>query len=210
MAEQRAVRFAHRLAPLLAFGVVGFLQRDRDGAVLMARHDLMRRVGHVVEELEEERLGGEPHVLRLREVEAEQGVEELMLGGLDLAPGQPVIGAAQLRDDAVVGTGRAHDVGRVGGDHPVADAMRGIGAETEAAVLEAERAKGVAIGFESGQDVVVRPIAERMLAALATSVFEEKYLGAMLAGEKLHRAVRSRGRQGRGNDENTSSRPVGS
>ena len=122
MAEQRAVRFVHGGAPLLALGVVGFLERERDQAVIVTGHhpravDLRR----ACQEIEHQALAAIVALSVERQIELHQCIEQPMLGDFDLPPGDDISCNAGVGDGAVVPAGRAVGFGRVGLDHPVAN-----------------------------------------------------------------------------------------
>jgi hypothetical protein len=154
VAEQRAVGLAHRAAHLFAVGVVGFGDVQRDEAVVVAGHDA-RTIFAVLEEFECQamlRIG-----LARRHVEAERGqrVQQTPFRHLQPVPVEPVIRRAQIRYRARELAGPAQRVGRVGGDHPVADIFdRIVVAPPEQCALgkRMQAAPAFVIGFFEGAD----------------------------------------------------------
>jgi hypothetical protein len=103
MPEQGPVRLAHVAALLFPMSVVGFGNVDGDGAVEMAGQDRLP--------LGDEKVEGEPARISClddqRQPEAQQAVEQPMLGQFDLAPEQQIARFGQVRDRAVMAAGKA-------------------------------------------------------------------------------------------------------
>ena len=88
MAEQAAIGLGQFRAAPLDLGAIGFRQRNRHDAVVMARHHFgTGRVGGIGEEFERQAvvrvLGPGPE----RQLPAKQAVEQPVLGKLDVSPG---------------------------------------------------------------------------------------------------------------------------
>jgi len=64
-----------------------------------------------------------------RKPQLQQRIEQPMLGELDPAPMQQVLGLREVGDGAVVAAGRTKCFGVIAGDEPVADVVLRIGAE---------------------------------------------------------------------------------
>ena len=121
MAEQGAVGLVHARTAPLEFGRIGFGERDRHHAVVVARHHLrpgvLRRIGQEFE--------GEA-VLRIlgpglqRQPPAQEAVEQPVLGEFHLPPRGRHGRRSTGRDRVVVPAGAAKPVRRGRGDQPVA------------------------------------------------------------------------------------------
>ncbi len=153
VAEQRAVGLRHVLAGPLALGVVGLGDVDCDEPLRMARNDLGRLpecrpgIGQKVE--------GEPglRILPLtdqRQPQAEEPVDQPVLGGLEALPAQQVLRRAEVRDRAVVAAGPAERIRVVRRHQPVAGLVRGIGAEAVDLLRCGQRAPAIAVLLGKG------------------------------------------------------------
>ena len=128
------------MSPLLALGVVGLLQRQRDQAIVVSGQDA-RPVGvrRARQKIELQAQMAVRILLVERQVKLHQGVEQHMLGDLNLAPGGDIRGVAGVGNGPVMPAGGAIGVGQIGVDHPVADGEFGIGAKTIKLLVDGER-----------------------------------------------------------------------
>ena len=141
VAEQRAIWLVHDGAPPLALGVVGLFDRERDQAVVVARHHSRPgEMGRACQKIERQALAAVGVALVERQIELHQRVEQAMLGDLDLLPSANVACDTRVGDRPVVPAGGAVEAGRVGLDHPIADAEPRIGAEAKKLVARGKRA----------------------------------------------------------------------
>ena len=183
MAERGAVDFAHLFAHAFAFGVVAFLQRDGDQAVIVAGEHVGLG-GGFGREVEGETVGGVFGAVGEGQAQAKQGVDQAVFGRFQGAPAGEVLRDGDVRDDVVVAAGGAEGGWAVGGDEPVADVVAGVGAE-------APRAAGIApelaVLFEGAHAGGGRVIAEPVVALVAADVFEVEHVAAGRAFEEAHR-----------------------
>ena len=192
MPEQRAVILAEQHPPALALDVVGLRDVEGDEAAAMAREDRrpdLIALGRIDQEIEGQTRGGVLVPGHQRKVEAQERVEQPVLGGLDLAPAGQVPGDGEVRHHVVVPAGDAVAVRGILGNQPIAGVVIGVGAE---AVLAARIGIGVpeaADRFHRRHLVDVADIAQPALAALAMGALEADRLVAGLALEDFHGAV---------------------
>ncbi len=117
VAEQRAVGLVEQRAAIFARGVVGFLEGKGDDAALVAGED--RRGGDVlVEELEAQAVDGIFVARGERQVQAEQGIEQALLGALDHLPAGEIGGIGDVGHERVVAAGAADRDRRPGRTRP--------------------------------------------------------------------------------------------
>jgi hypothetical protein len=191
MPEQRAVGFVEPLALALAFHRVRLGDVDGDDAVEVP----CRRFG---EEVEGQRRGGPAAIGVEREPEAQQRVDQPLLGALDGRPGGDVLGRRQIGDRAVEPAGAAQAIALIVGHEPVADAVCVVAAVLEAATREAplHPEGSVALRRERDHPQRRRLEAQRMPATLAAHVLEVDLVPAVGAGKALHLVLRSRHARG--------------
>jgi hypothetical protein len=125
-----------------------------------------------------------------RQAEAQQPVDEAVLGGFQALPEQEVLGCIEVGYRPVEKAGAAECVRAVGPYQPVAGAVDGIGAEAESFIGGGQRTPAVAgLGRQGTQHGSIGQIAQNVSAALATRVLEVEQLAAVLAFEQLHAAL---------------------
>jgi len=180
MAQQRAIGLRHGLALALALDRVGLAYRDGDDAVEVPCE-------RVADEVEGERPLADGRAVE-REPEAQERVDEALLGALEQAPGIDVPGIRQVRDGAVQGACDAIGGRRTIAYEPIAGALLVVGAVAvagegpaailaiELAVLRPKRRHVEAMGLK----------AERVAASQAADILEVDRVAARGAFERLH------------------------
>jgi hypothetical protein len=190
MPEERAVGLGHFAAMTFPLGVVGLGDVDGDQPQSMARNDLRAFLEHRAragEEVEGEPFFGVLELARQRQAEAQQPVDEAVLGLFQALPEQEILGRLEVGNRAVEPAGAAECVRAVGGHQPVAGAVDRIGAEAESFIGGGQRTPAVAaFGRQGAHHRSIGQIAQNVSAALAPGVLEVEQLAAVLAFEQLH------------------------
>src|SRR5215831_13170705 len=118
-----------------------------------------------------------------------------MLGVFDFAPTHEIFRISEIRDDAVMATGGAKDLGLLGRHQPVADVVLGVGAEPVELALPGKRPPAAVSLFQCGDGFLMRQIAQAQAAAFALCILEVERLTAILAFKKLHGRIADRCRR---------------
>ena len=176
VAKQRAIGLVHDGAALLALGVVGFLDRKRDQAVVVGRHHArsvdMRRAR---QEIEHQAMVIAVFLAK-RQVELHQCVEQPMLGDLDLAPSDDVARDRGVRNHPVVPAGVAKIVGRIRLDQPVAaaaDRDLPAGAQKRYCLSSSASARHSLASGSSADRFMISEIKPRRRAHFSQTVFSK-------------------------------------
>ena len=183
MTEHRAIGLLHRLALALALDRVGLADGDGDDAVEVTGE-------RIVDEVEVQRRLAHGGAVE-RQAQAQQRIDEPLLGALELAPGQQVGGIGQIGNGAVELARGAILRAGVGAHQPVADAMRFVGAIAQpcAGALLVFAIKAVSRRDERTYLKLVGAEAECVPAPQALHVLEVDGVAARPAFERLHRAL---------------------
>ena len=128
------------LKPTMKIEIAGHTDSDGDDAAIMTRQHRLGRHGRIGEKAESQAMRGVFGTSLERQAEAEQGIEQPLLGALDDLPAGKVQGVGNGGNGFVVPAGGAVEVAaRHGADQPVAGAMMGVLAEDIGIVGEGRR-----------------------------------------------------------------------
>jgi hypothetical protein len=189
VAEQGAVGLVHLGAAALAFGVVGFDQGDGDQAVVVAGHYLGAGFRAVGEKIEGEAVFGIVDAVFQRQAQAQQRVEQVVLGGLCFLPARQALLDGEVRDGVVVAASQAECRVAVGGEQPVVGGVLGVVTLAHRGFRCGECSVCVVFGFQGGERHRLRQVAQHVTAGFAPGVLEIDDLAAALAFEQLHVGV---------------------
>jgi hypothetical protein len=190
MAEQGAVRFAHRLLPPLPFHVVRLAQRQRNQPIVVAGHDVRAAAGRGIgQHIEAQACRTVLRPFRVRQVEAQKRIEQSVLGDLHPSPVLQVRRNCQIGYDTIMPARLAIRARLRHWHEPVASVVRGVGAAAQGSIPFidgapcGQRPPCVTVGLERQQPVRVRQIAQRVAAFLATDILEVENIAALGAGK---------------------------
>ncbi len=197
MTEQGTVGFTHAHAALFAEGVVGLGQIERDDAAVVSGHHGLRVpdvVGDFREKIECQTRFGHFVPGRQGKSQAQQGIEQMMLGAFDLYPILQIFGDAQIRNVAVMTASSAISRRPRRGDQCLVNQPRaGVEFRIGAKLIErpfrfgaARDAPAAVHRLHSQEFSRVRQISETMSAIQTLPVIEMENLGTMLAFEQFH------------------------
>ncbi len=189
MAQQGAIGFAHLAAHLFAHGIVGLAHRECDQAIVMTgHHALGMAFGRVLQEIEGQAVCGIVDAVFQRQAQPQQGIEQPVLGRLQLDPELLVFGYRQVRNGAVVAAGGTKIFARLQRHHPVANPGLVVLAELVLHALGGQRdPTALRLDVQRRNLSNIRKIAQGPAAILAADIFEIQKLAAALAAEQFHR-----------------------